>query len=337
VPSLEETTGTKDSKVFISDVAKRVKCEITDAVADKIALDEYAWMADWTAKIDLTLQVNNAAGVTPGVTYTKYLRNAFNYDAGSSSLTQSVISPVNQFFSMGAGANLGEQAIRAEVISFTLSLRELNHWKYPPPGTHSDYASVCPRPKGTELNDNLGLREWVDSALYPVETSDLQSGVHPSPIQPTRTSLPTLAVVTTYAALPPVAYDAALERLRKADEEAEAALKQANKDAKSIETKFKQVEDAYKQYLTTLAPYLKNDVSKLGIYSKETSKALAEAIALREKVSKSYVYLRDKAPHDPVAEVNLQSQETNAKNVTVWTGYIKKLGAELAQENWTER
>jgi hypothetical protein len=128
VPSLEEATGSTNPPVLISQVVQRVKCEIADAFADRIRYPEYQWMAGWTAKVDLTLQANDQGGVTPGVTFTQYLRNAFNFAAGPTSLTNpNSIAAVNQFFSLGIGANLGEQAIRAEVVSFTLSLRDLAH------------------------------------------------------------------------------------------------------------------------------------------------------------------------------------------------------------------
>jgi hypothetical protein len=183
VPSLSEATGSRDSPIYISEVVKRVKCEIADRLADKVITDNYAWMKDWTAKIDMTFQVNDQAGVTPTVAYTRYYRNAFNFGAGSTSLTQTMIASVAQSLSFGVGANYGEQAIRADVESFTLSLRELANWKYPPKGISSDYGTTCPRPTSTiEFNNDLGLKAWADSALYPVSTSDLRAGRHPSPV-----------------------------------------------------------------------------------------------------------------------------------------------------------
>jgi hypothetical protein len=188
VPTLEQATGAIDhaeSKVLIANVVQRVKCEVADAFDEKLRDPRFLWLEDWTLKADLTLQANTQAGIAPSGSYTKYQKNAFNFDAGSSSLTSNSISAVPQFFTVAVGANLGEQATRTEVVSFSLALKELRVWRahvrqieqnpdYPP-------EMRCIETGKLGLAGDLGLREWVDSAFYPVEGRQLLAGFHPAP------------------------------------------------------------------------------------------------------------------------------------------------------------
>jgi hypothetical protein len=188
VPTLEQATGTVDhaeSKVLIANVVQRVKCEVADAFDEKLRDPRFLWLEDWTLKADLTLQANTQAGIAPSGSYTKYQKNAFNFDAGSSSLTSNSISAASQFFTVAVGANLGEQATRTEVVSFSLALKELRVWRahvrqieqnpdYPP-------EMRCIETGKLGLAGDLGLKEWVDSAFYPVEGRQLQAGFHPPP------------------------------------------------------------------------------------------------------------------------------------------------------------
>ncbi|OKO83267.1 hypothetical protein [Bradyrhizobium sp. NAS96.2] len=188
VPTLEQATGGIDhaeSNVLIANVVQRVKCEVADAFDEKLRDPRFLWLEDWTLKADLTLQANTQAGVAPSGSYTKYQRNGFNFDAGSSSLTTNSISAVPQFFTVAVGANLGEQATRTEVVSFSLALKELRAWRahvraieqnpdYPP-------EMRCIETGKLGLAGNLGLKEWVDSAFYPVEGRELLAGFHPAP------------------------------------------------------------------------------------------------------------------------------------------------------------
>jgi hypothetical protein len=170
----------------VADIVKRVKCELADSFDKKTEDSRFLWMQDWTVKTDLTLQINDQAGVSPSASYTNYAKNAFNYGAGTQSLTANTIGFVQQFFTLAAGANYSEQAVRTEVVSFSLALKELKVWReqlrrleeradFPPE------LRVC-NPRGRlELAGDLGLREWVDSALYPVSNADLFAGNHPAP------------------------------------------------------------------------------------------------------------------------------------------------------------
>jgi len=328
VPTLEEATGTAQSEVFIGDVVKRVKCEVTDAFADRINEPDFQWMADWTAKIDLTLQANNSGGVTPGVTYTKYLKNAFNFDAGSNSLTSKTISAVNQFFSIGAGANLGEQAIRAEVVSFTLSLRELSDWKYPPRGVRSDYAVVCPRPRKNELRDDLGLKQWIDSALSPV-AKDLHAGNHPSPVSINRPAAPPGAThAQLYAAGTKIPYEEALTELRKATSDVADALTGAKSNVKKMKDYPSQIRKSMKKYLAIMEPSLKlrldANIVQLESMNKKADAEVDTITHLQSAVSAILDGVQMKSGQ-PVESENIQTAKNDARDATRSKNYTDDL------------
>jgi hypothetical protein len=69
-----------------------VKCEIADAFDEQRPYKRFDWLRDWTAKADLTLQINTQAGIAPSGSYTKYEKNTFNTAAGSTSLTSNTIA-----------------------------------------------------------------------------------------------------------------------------------------------------------------------------------------------------------------------------------------------------
>ena len=186
VPSLSEATGKRDSPVLIADVVTRVKCEISDSFDELRPYDSFLWVRDWTAKVDLTLQANVQAGISPSGSYTTFQKNAFNYDAGSTSLTSNTIGAVAQSFTLSAGANAGEQALRTEVVSFSVGIDELHEWRKQVAKLESDpnfppEKKVCYHGNAQELEGDLGLREWVKSAFFPVYRHELLAGNHPAP------------------------------------------------------------------------------------------------------------------------------------------------------------
>lgn len=186
VPSLPAASGAEHTNILIRDVVKRIKCEIADAFDDKLTDKNFLWLQNWTAKVDLTLQVNETAGLAPSVSYTQFYRNAFNTAAGSTSLTSTVIAAVNQSFTLTAGASYSEQAQRAETLTFTVSLQEVKAWRQKKDNLlrvryGDEVAAHFCDPLEREFRGYLGLKEWVDSALYPVTKAELQAGIHPQP------------------------------------------------------------------------------------------------------------------------------------------------------------
>ena len=183
-PSLEAASGAAhdQTNILIADVVRRVKCEIADAFDDKLGDRNFDWLWNWTAKVDLQLQVNETAGASPSATYTHYYPNAFLYSAGSELTNANLIGYFQQTFTLAGGATYNAQAQRAETVSFTLPLQEVKAWRAGLEARAQAGAAgegeLC-GPTGRELRGNLGLKEWVDSALYPVSTTELQAGIHP--------------------------------------------------------------------------------------------------------------------------------------------------------------
>jgi hypothetical protein len=149
IPTLEE------DGVAISDIVQRVKCELAYAVPDfsgQYPSGDYQWMKYWTAKVDLSLDVNDNSSVKPNSSYT---------------------SPVTKgTFAIAAGAELSNQAQRTEKLSFTLSMKEL---------VENRNSTYCLLPFQLGLLGNLGLEEWVVSALAPAENGQLTIGFHQPP------------------------------------------------------------------------------------------------------------------------------------------------------------
>jgi hypothetical protein len=151
VPSLE------GNRIAISDVVERVKCDLADALPDPY---KYPWMASWVAKVDLTLIVNEQAGLTPTVSFIDLRPNAIVPGVGN----------IAQNFIFGAAAGVTTTAARTDSLSFSLSLVEL---RYKRDQEHCKFAA------GLGLDGELGLKEWVSSALEPVDRGVLTVGYHP--------------------------------------------------------------------------------------------------------------------------------------------------------------
>jgi hypothetical protein len=176
VPSLEETTGTSNGKIFVNDVVARIKCELALAYADKPGQSNYAWLKDWTVKTDLSLQVNEQGGITPTLSYTQFQRSAANVGAGPASATSSALGLVQQSLTTSVNANIGAQMTATQAESFTMSLTELtafrNSWAY---------LNFCKPAEGAGLIGNLRLKEWADASLSSVDAHILLAGKHKAP------------------------------------------------------------------------------------------------------------------------------------------------------------
>jgi hypothetical protein len=151
VPSLEHNS------IPISDVVERIKCDLADAVPDAY---RYPWMANWVAKVDLTLIVNEQSGITPTASLIDLRPSAFVPGVGN----------IAQSFIFGAGFGATSTAVRTDSLSFSLSLVELRY-------KHQEQRCVAAR--GIGLDGDLGLKEWIISALDPVDRGVLTVGYHP--------------------------------------------------------------------------------------------------------------------------------------------------------------
>jgi hypothetical protein len=151
IPSLE------GNRIAISDVVERVKCDLADALPDPY---KYPWMANWVAKVDLTLIVNEQAGLTPTVSFVDLRPTAVVPGVGN----------IMQNFVFGAAAGATTTAVRTDSLSFSLSMVELRYKRQ---------EERCVFYAGLGLDGDLGLKEWIVSALEPVDRGVLTVGYHP--------------------------------------------------------------------------------------------------------------------------------------------------------------
>lgn len=151
VPSLD------GNRIAISEVVERVKCDLADALPDPY---KYPWMANWVAKVDLTLIVNEQAGLTPTVSFIDLRPTAVVPGVGN----------IMQNFILGAAAGATTTAVRTDSLSFSLSMVELRYKRQ---------EERCVFYAGLGLDGDLGLKEWIASALEPVDRGVLTVGYHP--------------------------------------------------------------------------------------------------------------------------------------------------------------
>src|SRR5690349_11472140 len=141
VPSIEH------NRIAISEVVERVKCALAHALPDPY---KYPWMANWVVKVDLTLIINEQSGLTPTVSFIDLRPNAVVPGVGN----------IAQNFILGAAAGATTTAVRTDSLSFSLSLVELRYKRQ---------EQRCVFYSGLGLEGELGLKEWIATALEPVD------------------------------------------------------------------------------------------------------------------------------------------------------------------------
>jgi hypothetical protein len=208
VPPLQE------DGVAISAIVQRIKCEIAWALPKpqgKWPTGPYQWMRTWTAKVDLTLATNDQASVNPSAVFTRLLPTVAVPGVGN----------VGRMFTFGVGAGLSTTAVRTEILTFSLSLAELRGWKR---------KGECGIAERMDLYGNLGLREWLASALAPVANRQLTVGRHPAPggksVPPPPVIEPKIALLDPLAKLKDLT-----DKLRWYAKAAEDALDDARRNA----------------------------------------------------------------------------------------------------------
>ena len=270
-PPLSEATGAEHSNIMIKDVVQRVKCELSDAFDKKAEQPQFLWLQSWVAHADLTLTINETAGLSPGGSFTNFNHSALNTDVGPYGLTGGKFPAVQQFFTVSAGANLSGQAIRTETVSFTVSLAELKMWRnyinkieanLPPE------KKTCNFPASMGLTGNLGLKEWVEFAFYPAEIGELKAGIHAASAggKPSSTSGPQTTPAAAKAESLTVAqalaqikdWQDALNALQKATADSSKTISTAAGQISSANKTIKDKIDAAKQYRYVLESYLQS-------------------------------------------------------------------------------
>jgi hypothetical protein len=164
LPSLDPIDGTQaaeDGSISIREVVARVKCELYDATKD--VRRDYWWFRYWGAKVDLDLIINEQAGLTPSVAFVTPFHP----------FTSKILGTISQSFALGLTAGLTSNAVRTETVSFSATFLEVRDQL--DARVENNKRAVfhdCILPEGSELNGNLGLKQWIDSALGPVEGGD---------------------------------------------------------------------------------------------------------------------------------------------------------------------
>ncbi len=209
---------------------------------------------------------------------------------------------------------------------FTLSLKELRQWKYPPRGITSDYELVCGGLGRLELTGNLGLIEWVNSALYPVHTHDLQAGIHPSPVTAAKPTLTSASHVTTYDGEPPIDYQKALEQIKTADTEVSKALADAKAKTGSIDGYIIQTHRAINPFMAVMEPELKRNIlsnlSDLDKFSRDSHAALVDLQTLRDFIAKALQIVQQDPNKGAVPVQNVTTVVNDAKDAAAKKNFI---------------
>jgi hypothetical protein len=173
------------ANVPVSSVVQRIKCDLVQAIRDKVTEPDpnnpkkrttrFDFLEHWAAKVHLTIVVDDTFALTPGATLNSPLHNAYP-NVGPSSLGGTTIAAVQQSFSLGLGAGFTTEAVRQEDIEFFLSLSELVS------GEHAVKLSECDRAtNGVLLESDLRLGEVFDAALQPVRNGILVRGPNTGP------------------------------------------------------------------------------------------------------------------------------------------------------------
>lgn len=171
-PSIEAEA----KQVPISAIVERVKCEIWEATKSRLADPRFAFLKKWDATVDLTLIVNNQAGISPGVSVIAPLK----------SVTEAAKGTFSQSFSMGLGGGVTGQANLSDTVSFSLSLSDLAHVDtLNREDVRKRYYNRCLPLQENDLLGKLGFKEWIDQVLLPIDDPAigfryLTPGMHPS-------------------------------------------------------------------------------------------------------------------------------------------------------------
>lgn len=168
LPSLpEDRAGVFRPSVKVSDIVEHVKCELADGLKEAYIVPSHGkpvklasqqtWWRDWVAKIDLSLKVDEAGGITP--TYALL----HDYPAPAKATPN--------MFSLGLGAGYTDTASRTATLSFSLPLNDAFSENF----CHK-------RPIGSNLNGDLGIRDWIVKAVVGMRGGGLTSEILQSQI-----------------------------------------------------------------------------------------------------------------------------------------------------------
>jgi hypothetical protein len=148
----------------IDQVVRRVKCDLVRALQPELDNVKYTWLQTWVAQASLTFIVNDASTLTPGATFSQPLALA---------TVPGHVTNFAQSWNLGLGAGFNTTASRNETVTFSMSLKEIKDEHQSDPGSQT-----CNYPDLTDIHSELGLEQWIYSALTPVQQDDLTPGHH---------------------------------------------------------------------------------------------------------------------------------------------------------------
>lgn len=170
------------ANVHVSDVVKRVKCDIQNAVLnaanyrDENGKAPLLFLTEWAAKVHMTIAVDDTAAITPGVTYS---------DPLDKPVATRLIPATTEFFTFGVGGGFTTEAIRTEDIEFLFSIKEVES-DFTDDKRRDGLFQVC-NSSGQFLESDLGLQPLIESAVNPIKEGVLKAGkeaIGPGPAPP---------------------------------------------------------------------------------------------------------------------------------------------------------
>ncbi|WP_315827844.1 hypothetical protein [Bradyrhizobium sp. SZCCHNG3015] len=162
--------GTAD--VRFDKVVKRVKCDLLGAIYTKANQDpdRFGFLTQWSAKVHMTLTVDDQGSVNPGLTVT------------------SPLAVSGTTFSVGAGASLTGQAQRIEDYEFFLSFDKAGS-EMTQEVVRARYDG-CRFPDGVLLESDFDFGSVIERAVSPIEAGLLKKGRQVGPGSNTSPSIP---------------------------------------------------------------------------------------------------------------------------------------------------
>jgi hypothetical protein len=119
VPALDSRyTNEYSASTYVNSVASHIHCELRHAVQDTYAERPVPWLADWSAKVSLTLTVEEKANFSPGLSLTQLLRP-------DTFFSRNVVVLAPQSFNVGVGGTVAADATRVLQISWFLVFKDL--------------------------------------------------------------------------------------------------------------------------------------------------------------------------------------------------------------------
>ncbi len=168
------STNINDAKIAVNHVVNEVKCELIQGVTKVLNDDKQIagrdgkprkleWFESWSAKITLTLNVEESSSLSPGATYTDPLSSVIKtFSDGSTVSTSRVVT-------VSAGGQLSSKASRIEKLDFFVTFRDfLDHYN-----PNTDLSKACEHMGGGPLESDLKLGEWIEVALFANHTDSI--------------------------------------------------------------------------------------------------------------------------------------------------------------------